>query len=109
MWRLPLLADGGVTKVGVFVQLSGGLSGPDGMALDSDDGMWVAHAGNGCVWGFSRLGEPLYRVRSATGMTTTNIAFGGPESRTLFVTESDTGNVLAAEVPVSGHPLFSHA
>tara|TARA_Y100001934_G_scaffold283778_1_gene406751 strand:+ start:14762 stop:15742 length:981 start_codon:yes stop_codon:yes gene_type:complete len=109
VWRLPLLADGGVTKVGVFVQLSGGLSGPDGMALDSHDGMWVAHAGNGCVWGFSRLGEPLYRVRSTTGMTTTNVAFGGADNRTLFVTESDTGLILKAELPVTGHSLYSHA
>ena len=109
VWRLPLMADGGVTKVGVFIQLSGGLSGPDGMALDAADGLWVAHAGNGCVWGFSPTGEPLYRVRSHTGMTTTNVAFGGDDGKTLFITESDTGNILTAHLPVAGHPLYSHS
>ncbi|MEQ9258373.1 MAG: SMP-30/gluconolactonase/LRE family protein [Roseovarius sp.] len=109
VWRLPLMADGTASKVGVFVQLSGGLSGPDGMALDAEGGLWVAHAGNGCVWGFSRLGAPLWRVISATGLTTTNIAFGGEGGRSLFITESDTGNILRAEVPVAGRPMMSHA
>jgi gluconolactonase len=109
IWRLPLMADGTVSKVGVFVHLSGGLSGPDGMALDSGSGLWVAHAGNGCVWGFSALGAPLYRVVSATGLTTTNIAFGGVDDAELFITESDTGHILRRRVPVSGRPMFSHA
>lgn len=47
VWRLPLIADGMVSKVGVFVQLSG----PDGLALDREGGLWIAHAGNGRVWG----------------------------------------------------------
>jgi gluconolactonase len=109
VWRLPLMADGTVSKVGVFVQLSGGLSGPDGLALDDQGGLWVAHAGNGCVWGLSRLGEPAWRVRSPAGLTTTNIAFGGANGRSLFITESETGTILRAELPVSGRAMFSHA
>lgn len=107
VWRLPFMADGAVSKAGVFVQLSGGLSGPDGMALDEGGGLWVAHAGNGCVWGFSRLGHPVARVTSATGLTTTNLAFGGPDRDELFITESDTGNILRARVPARGLPMFA--
>ena len=88
------MADGGVSKVGVFLQLSGGLSVPDGVALDSSGSLWVAHAGNGCVWGFSRTGEPRHRIKSVTGMTTTNLAFGGEGNSEIFVTESDTGHIL---------------
>ena len=106
VWRLPLMADGSVSKVGVFVQLSGGLSGPDGMALDQQGGLWVAHAGNGCVWGFSRMGEPEWRIRSSTGLTTTNVAFG-LDSREIFVTESDTGNILKASVGTQGKEMFA--
>src|SRR5258708_30127843 len=40
--RFPLMPDGGVSKVGVFIQLSGG-GGPDGMALDSAGNLYVAH------------------------------------------------------------------
>lgn len=108
IWRLPFMADGTVSKVGLFLQISGGLSGPDGMALDQSGGLWVAHAGNGCVWGFTRTGEPTFRIKSATGMTTTNLAFGGLENSELFITESDTGNILRAQVGVGGKPMFSH-
>ena len=109
VWRLPLMADGGVSKVGVFLQLSGGLSGPDGMALDSSGGLWVAHAGNGCVWGFSRTGEPRHRIKSGTGMTTTNLAFGGEGNSEIFVSESDTGNILRVQVETPGRLMYSHA
>jgi gluconolactonase len=109
VWRLPLMADGGVSKVGRFVQLSGGLSGPDGLALGADGSLFVAHAGNGCVWGFSRLGEPLWRIVSPGGLTVTNLAFGGPDGRSLFVTESESGTILRAELPVAGRAMFSHA
>ena len=108
VWRVPLMADGGVSKVGVFLHLSGGVSGPDGLALDEAGGLYIGHAGNGCVWGFSRLGEPLYRIRSSTGLTTTNLAFGGDGNRQLFVTESDTCNILVATLPTAGRKMFSH-
>ncbi|WP_170398768.1 SMP-30/gluconolactonase/LRE family protein [Ruegeria arenilitoris] len=108
VWRLPLMSDGGVSKVGVFLQLSGGLSGPDGMALDQAGGLWVAHAGNGCVWGFSETGEPQYRLKSSTGMTTTNLAFGGDGNSELFIAESDTGNILRVRVGTPGRLMHSH-
>ena len=106
VWRVPLLADGTASKVGVFVQLSGGLAGPDGLALDMDGNLAVAHAGLGTVWLFSPLGEPVARVRSCAGAMTTNIAYGGIDRKTLFITESETGTILTAEMPVPGRPMF---
>ncbi|MFI5002943.1 MAG: SMP-30/gluconolactonase/LRE family protein, partial [Reyranellales bacterium] len=43
VWRLPLMADGMASKVGLFIQMSGGHAGPDGMALDAEGGLVVAH------------------------------------------------------------------
>jgi gluconolactonase len=108
VWRVPLLPGGGVTKVGVFVQLSGGLAGPDGLALDEQGNLAVAHVGFGTVWLFSPLGEPLYRIRSCAGLATTNLAYGGPDRRTLFITESETGSILTARLEVPGRPMYSH-
>jgi gluconolactonase len=42
-------------------------------------------------------------------MSTTNLAFGGPERKSLFITESQTGSILRAELPVAGQRLYSHA
>ncbi len=109
VWRVPLRADGGVAKVGVFIQMSGGWGGPDGLALDADGRLAIAHVGMGSVWVVDRVGEPVYRVRSCKGMHTTNVAFGGPDGRSLFVTESGTGTILRAELDVAGKAMFSHA
>jgi gluconolactonase len=105
--RLPL-RDGRVVKGGVFLQLSGGLAGPDGMAVDANGGLVVAHSGFATVWCFDRLGEPVGRIRSCAGIRTTNVAFGGDDMRTLYITESEKGVILRARLPVAGRAMFSH-
>lgn len=107
VWRVPLLKDGGTTKVSIFVNLAGGVSGADGMAVDQDGRLFVCDAGNGCAWVFTKWGEPVYRVRSTGGgRSTTNLAFGGPDRRDVFITESDTGNILRATMDVAGETMF---
>lgn len=108
IWRVPLMQDGTASKVGVFIQLSGGI-GPDGMAIDAEGNLAVCHVGLGAVWLFSARGEPLLRVNSPVGALTTNCAYGGSDNRTLFITESKSGSVLMAEMPVPGRRLFSHS
>ena len=107
IWRLPLMRDGSVAKVGVFIQMSGG-GGPDGLALDDAGSLAVAHVGLGAVWLFSALGEPLYRIRSCRGLHTTNVAYGGKENRTLFITEADSASILRVQLPIPGRMMFSH-
>ena len=107
---MPLVPDyKGVSKCGIFIQLSGSPTGPDGMALDDEGNLAIVHAGFGTVWIFSRLGEPLYRIKSCAGMRTTNVAFGGPDRKTLFITEAEHGVILKARLPHPGKPMYSHA
>lgn len=108
IWRVPLLDDGSAFKVGTFVQLSGG-SGPDGMAMDEADHIAVAHFGLGCAWLISPQGVPVACVRSCQGAGITNVAFGGPQRRTLYLTDSETGCVLTAPMPAPGRVLASGA
>lgn len=107
VWRVPLLLDGRASKVGIFLSLSGGV-GPDGLALDEEGNLAVCHAGMGVVWIFSPTGEPIYRIQSPTGPLVTNCAYGGAERRSLFITESESGTILRAELPVSGRLMYSH-
>jgi gluconolactonase len=109
VWRVPLRRDGGVAKVGIYIQLSGGWGGPDGLALDEAGSLAVAHVGLGTVWVFDARGEPLYRVRSCAESHTTNVAYGGPDGRTLFITESGSGTILKARLETPGKPMYSHA
>ncbi len=107
-WRVPLLPDGGTTKVSIYIQLSGGHGGPDGLAMDTDGGLLICHAGLGSVWHFDHLGQPVHRIRSCAGLMTTNMAFGAADNKTLFITESASGTILRAALPVAGQVLFAH-
>jgi len=108
VWRVPFLRGGGVAKVCVYLQLSGG-GGPDGLALDEQGRLAVAHVGMGSGWIFDRVGETVYRVRSCMGAFTTNVAFGWPDRSTLYITESESGTILKAELDAPGKLMYSHA
>lgn len=98
VWRLPLHGDGAVTKAGIFLHLHGGPGGPDGLTWDPDGNLLVAHTGIGTVWRLSPRAEPMLRIASCTGMSTTNLCLGGPDGRDLFITESETGSILRARL-----------
>lgn len=93
VWRLPLLADGSTSKVGRFAQFYG-ISGPDGLTMDADGNVFVAHASLGAVFVLNRHGEGIAKIASCAGPTITNVTFGGPGGQTLFITDSSTGSIL---------------
>jgi len=107
VWRVPLMKDGTTSKVGMAIQMTGGF-GPDGMAIDAENNLAVCHVGLGVVWLFSALGEPMLRINSPTGKLVTNCAYGGKDNKQLFITESKTGTILVADMPVQGRTMFSH-
>ena len=107
VWRLPLLPDGTVSRTGIYIQLTGG-RGPDGMAIDENDGLAVAHPDMGAVWIFSGRGEPLYRVQSPKSDVVTNCAYGGSDRKTLYIVDSEGGFVLKAKLPTAGRAMYSH-
>ena len=107
VWRGPILPDGNVSKVGAFRTFFG-TSGPDGMAVDRDNRIVVAHASLGGAFVIDSRGEVTHFIRSPQGSTVTNVAYR-PGTSKLVMTESETGTVLEADLPAAGAPLFSHA
>lgn len=93
VWRLPLHADGSTTKVNVFLHLSGGHTGPDGLAMDGAGNLFVCHSGMGCVWVFDTLGVPVGRIDVPDGLDVTSACFGGPARDQLFIIESSKGAI----------------
>jgi gluconolactonase len=107
IWRLPIMADGNVSKTGVAVQLSGGAAGPDGIEMDAENGLLVCHLGVG-IWRFDANMLPTHLVY-ADGPHhhhLDNVAFGGPDLKTIYITEALSGDVLMAKMPVAGKRLY---
>lgn len=63
---------------------------PDGIALDADDGLWVALWGGGAVHRYSATGALTTVVEVPTPHVTA-CTFGGPYLSTLFITTSRHG------------------
>ena len=104
VWRMPLLADGGVAKAGQFFT-SYGPSGPDGLAMDQGGRLLVANPGLAYVWVLNHRAEPVEVLRTDAGASLTNLAFGGPDRKTLYCTESVSGSILRIGMDQPGLPL----
>ena len=79
----------------LFAEMPGGVGG-DGMALDVDGNLYVAHFGMGEIAVFDQDGARIGTL-PAGGEKPTNVAFGGDDMRGLYVTEVETGAVYRLE------------
>ena len=107
VWRGPLQRDGSITKVGALRTFFG-TSGPDGLAVDVENRLVVAHASLGGAFVMNAFGEVTHFVRTPASRAITNVAFE-PGSNRLVMTDSDTGSVLVAAMPAAGALLYSHS
>ena len=78
--------------------------GPDGLALDTDGNLYVAHFASGAVHVLDRQGRPLDRL-TVPGRCPTNVCFAGPDHDRLVVTLDDTGEVVMLEAGATGRRL----
>ncbi|RJE20363.1 Gluconolactonase [Aspergillus sclerotialis] len=110
VWRLPLHPDGTTSKVGLFFQ-SFGCAGPDGLAVDEEGNLFVCHPSLGSVFVIDAEGVPKARIVTAPdgGKNLTNCTFGGPDGRTLFITDSLKGNVQYVKWHCRGLPAATTA
>ena len=107
VWRMPLLADGSVSKAGQFFT-SYGPSGPDGLTMDEAGRLLVANPGLAYVWVLGARAEPEEVLTGPAGASITNLAFGNFDRKTLFCTDSTHGNILRVEMTVAGAPIHQN-
>ncbi len=76
---------------------------PDGMAIDEDDGLWVAVWGGSCVLHVSPDGTVLDRLELPVSQPS-SCAFGGPDLADLYVTSAreELGPESEAREPHAG-------
>lgn len=108
--RILRYAMGPDNRIGpreVWAHLDGD-PGPDGMAFDADGFLYVAHFNGGRVDVLAPDGRLAGGI-PVPGPQPTNVAFGGPDRRTLVITEVATGALYQVRMRVPGLPLFGDA
>jgi gluconolactonase len=96
VWRLLRVSPEPKTMAGTYIQLSGGL-GPDGLAVNKSGELAVAQAQAGRVLVFDNVGDEIARIQTPGGLWTTSVRFAGPNDRTLYIVEAQTGSIFAAD------------
>jgi len=75
--------------------------GMDGMRCDANGNLYIARFGKGVVAIVSPQGRPVREVK-LIGEKPTNIAFGGPDGKTVYVTLQDKGNIESFRTDTPG-------
>ena len=105
IWVYDLSPEGEISNKRLLIQFPD--FNMDGMRCDIDGNLYVTRHGKGTVAKLSPAGEVLLEVE-LTGKLCSNIAFGGPDGRTCYVTMADRGNVevFRADCPGRSWQLF---
>ncbi len=95
-------ATGAISNPRVVVQVSDTLGYPDGMTIDAEGKLWVAHWGGSAVIRWDpETGAMMERIR-IPAPNTTSCAFGGDDLSTLYITSASVGLENPADYPLSG-------
>lgn len=99
VWVYDLSADGAIRNKRLLIQFPD--HGMDGMRCDVDGNLYITRHGKGTVAKVSPAGKVLLEV-TLGGEKPSNIAFGGPDGCTCYVTLQDRGNVESFRVERPG-------
>ena len=75
--------------------------GMDGMRCDTEGNLYIARYGKGTIVKISPSGKVLQEI-TLIGKNPSNIAFGGKDGRTAYVTIQDQGNIETFRVDKPG-------
>ena len=105
VWAYDLSPEGEVSDKRLLIQFPD--FNMDGMRCDIEGNLYITRHGKGTVAKLSPAGEVLLEIE-LTGQLCSNIAFGGPDGCTCYVTMADRGNVevFRADLPGRSWQFF---
>ncbi|MEO8766456.1 MAG: SMP-30/gluconolactonase/LRE family protein [Ginsengibacter sp.] len=99
VWAYDLSGSGAISNKRLLIEFPD--FGMDGMRCDVDGNLYIARHGKGTVAKVSPAGKLLQEIK-LTGTKPSNIAFGGKDGRTAYVTLQDRGNIETFRVESPG-------
>ena len=101
IWAYDVVADGTLANARLFDFMESDMEGgPDGMKVDVEGNLYVA--GPGALWVYEPSGALVGTIIGP--QRPANLAFGGPDHRTLYLTSRTA--VYALRTCVPGVPVF---
>jgi len=99
IWAYELSAKGEISHKHLLIEFRD--FGMDGMRCDSKGNIYQARYGKGTVVKVSPQGKILQEIK-LIGQKPTNVCFGGPDGKTMYVTLQDQGNLESFRVDEPG-------
>ena len=99
VWVFDIQPDGGVANKRLLQQFPD--HGFDGMRCDADGNLYITRYGKGTVAVLSPEGEVLREI-NVLGARPSNLCFGGPDGRTVYVTEVEHRRLVQFRVETPG-------
>jgi gluconolactonase len=99
VWRFDIAADGSLSGKRLIKQFDD--HGFDGMRVDERGHLYITRHGKGTVVKMTPQGEILQEV-DVLGSKPSNLCFGGPDGRTIYVTEMEKGRLVQFRVDHPG-------
>lgn len=99
IWAFWIRRDGSLADKRLFKEFSD--YGMDGMRCDVDGNLYVTRHGKGTVVKLSPQGNALQEI-NVLGAHPSNLCFGGPDGRTVYVTEVDQRRIVQFRVDRPG-------
>jgi gluconolactonase len=105
VYAYDLSAEGNISNKKVLASFSDG--GMDGMRCDIKGNLYVARYGQGTIAKISPEGKVIREI-ALTGRKPSNIAFGGKDGCTAYVTLQDQGNIESFRTDFPGREWEMH-
>lgn len=99
VWSFPIATDGSLGERTLLKQFPD--HGFDGMRCDVDGNLYITRYGKGTVVKLSPAGEILQEI-DVLGKSPSNLCFGGPDGRTVYVTEVEHTRLVQFRVDRPG-------
>ncbi len=99
VWVYDLSDSGTVSNKRLLIEFPD--FGMDGMRCDVEGNLYIARHGKGTVAKVSPAGKLLKEI-NLTGKKPSNVAFGGDDGRTVYITLQDRGNIEMFRVDAPG-------
>lgn len=100
VWQYDLSEDGEISNKRLLIEFPD--FGMDGMRCDQKGNLYITRHSKGTVMIVSPEGEVLQEIPMADGKNITNLAFGGPDGKTVYCTVADTGNIQTFRTDTAG-------